>query len=230
MRRRLPSLTAAALLALSGAPALAASTVMPPPDNLAHAQAGAGDYRIEPLDKLDINVSQVEELSKPVQVDSGGKILLPLVGQIQAAGRTPAQLSDDIAAALKKKYMKDPQVVVGIKEAQGEKITVDGAVAQPGIYDLTGPTTLMQAVSMAKGADPHFANVHRVAIFRNVGGQRRSQVYDLAAIRKGTSEDPQVYGSDIVVVDTSGAKSFFANYSGGLGSGLGFLGMLVHPW
>ena len=229
MRRRLPSLTAAALLALSGAPALAASVDMPPPDGSGHAQT-AGEYRIEPLDKLDINVSQVEELSKPVQVDSGGKILMPLIGQVQAAGRTPAQLSDDIAAALKKKYMKDPQVVVSVKEAQGEKITVDGAVAQPGMYDLAGPTTLMQAVSMAKGADPHFANVHRVAIFRNVGGQRRSAVYDLAAIRRGAAEDPPVYGSDIVVVDTSGSKSFFNNFSGGLSSGLGFLGMVMRPW
>lgn len=228
MRRRLPSLTAAALLALCGAPALAASADLPPPDSFGHSQGA--EYRIEPLDKLDVNVSQVEELSKPVQVDSGGKILLPLVGQIQAAGRTPAQLSDDIAAALRKKYMKDPQVVVSVKEAQGEKITVDGAVTQPGMYDLAGPTTLMQAVSMAKGADPHFANVHRVAIFRNVNGQRRTAVYDLAAIRTGKAEDPPVYGSDIVVVDTSGAKSFFNNYGGGFGSGLGLLGMLIHPW
>jgi polysaccharide export outer membrane protein len=229
MRRRLPSLTAAALLALSGAPALASTANMPPPDSFAHSQPGA-EYQIEPLDKLDINVSQVQELSKPVQVDSGGKILLPLIGQLQAAGRTPSQLSDDIAAALKKKYMKDPQVVVSLKEAQGEKITVDGAVQQPGMYDLAGPTTLMQAVSMAHGADPHFANVHRVAIFRTVNGQRRSVVYDLADIRSGRTVDPPVYGSDVVVVDTSGAKSFFNNYSGGLGSGLGFLGMLIRPW
>jgi polysaccharide export outer membrane protein len=230
MRRRLPSLTAAALLALSGAPALAATGNLPPPDNFNRASAASGGYRIEPLDTLDINVSQVEDLSKPVQVDSGGKILLPLVGQIQAAGRTPAELSDDIAAALKKKYMKDPQVVVGVKEAQGEKITVDGAVLAPGMYPLGGPTTLMQAVSMAKGADPHFANVHRVAIFRQVNGERRSAFYDLAQIRTGQAQDPQVYGSDIVVVDTSGSKSFFNNFSGGVSSGLGFLGMLIRPW
>ena len=229
MRRRLPSLSAAALLALSGAPALAASADLPPPDVYNH-QATAGEYRIGPLDTLDVNVSQVADLSKPVQVDSAGKILLPLVGQLQAAGRTPSELSDDIAAALKKKYMKDPQVVVAVKEAQGEKITVDGAVGQPGMYPLAGPTTLMQAVSMAKGADPHFANVHRVAIFRTVGGQRRSAVYDLAQIRSGRAADPAVYGSDIVVVDTSGSKSFFNNYSGAFGSGIGLLGMLLRPW
>lgn len=229
MRRRLPSLTAAALLALGCAPALAATADLPPPDAYSHA-SGSGEYRIEPLDMLDINVSQVADLSKPVQVDTGGKVLLPLVGQIQAAGRTPAELSDDIAGALKKKYMKDPQVVVGVKEAQGQKVTVDGAVGQPGMYPLAGPTTLMRAVSMAKGADPHFANVHRVAIFRTINGQRRSAFYDLAQIRSGRAEDPAVYGSDIVVVDTSGSKSFFNNYSGAFGSGMGLLGMLIRPW
>jgi polysaccharide export outer membrane protein len=229
MRRRLPSLTAAALLTLSGAPALAEALSLPPPDAVRQSAVSA-DYRIEPLDTLDINVSQVTELSKPVQVDTGGKVLLPLIGQVQAAGRTPAELSDDIAAELKKKYMKDPQVVVAVKEAQGQKITVDGAVLQPGMYPLAGPTTLMQAVSMAKGADPHFANVHKVAIFRQVNGERRSAFYDLAQIRSGQAEDPQVYGSDIVVVDTSGAKSFFNNFSGAFGSSVGLLGMLIRPW
>jgi polysaccharide export outer membrane protein len=225
MRRRLPSLTAAALLALTaGTPALAA-TNLPPPDSVTQIRAGA-DYRIGPQDMLDINVSQVEDLSKSYQVDMGGKLLLPLVGQIQAAGRTPAELSTDIAAALRKHYMKDPQVVVQVKDAQSQKVTVDGAVGQPGVYPLTGPTTLMQAVSLAKGADPKLANPHRVAIFRTINGERRSAFYDLTDIRSGRQPDPPVYGSDIVVVDTSGAKNFVQNFQGTFG----FLGMMLRPW
>lgn len=229
MRRRLPSLTVAALIAFSGAPAAAASVQMPPPDSVSQSRVD-GVYRIGPSDMLDINVSQVAEMSKAVQVDTAGNVLLPLIGELKAAGRTPAELSDDIAAALKKKYMKDPQVVVSVKEAQGQKITVDGAVQQPGMYSLAGPTTLMQAVSMAKGADPRFANTKRVAIFRTVNGERRSAFYDLSQIRVGKAEDPRVYGNDIVIVDESGSKSFFNNFSGGLSSGLGFLGMLIRPW
>ena len=225
MRRALSTLSAAALLALSAAPTLARTVDLPPPDVVTHQQA-AGDYRIGPQDILDINVSQVEELSKPVTVDTSGKILLPLVGQMQASGRTPAELSGDIAAALKKHYMKDPQVVVSVKESQGQKVTIDGAVTQPGVYALAGPTTLMQAVSLAKGADMHFANLHRVAIFRTINGERRSAFYDLAQIRSGHAEDPPVYGSDIVVVDTSGTKNFFQNFQGGFG----LLGMLIRPW
>lgn len=156
----------------------------------------------------------------------GGKLLLPLVGEIQAAGRTPAELSNDIAAALKKHYMKDPQVVVQVKDAQSQKVTVDGAVSQPGVYPLTGPTTLMQAVSLAKGADPKLANTHKVAIFRTINGERRSAFYDLTEIHSGKASDPQVYGGDIVVVDTSGAKSFVQTFQGTFG----FLGMMIRPW
>jgi len=117
-------------------------------------------------------------------------------------------------------------VVVAVKDAQGQKITVDGAVGQPGVYALNGPTTLLQAVSLAKGADPKLANLHRVAIFRTVNGSRQSAFYDLTRISNGQSEDPPVYGSDIVVVDTSGSKSFVQSFSGAFG----LIGMLIRPW
>lgn len=228
MRRRSPSLAAAAFVAFAASSALAASTSLPPPDAVARATPGATEYQISPQDTLDVNVSQLPDLTKSVQVDPSGKILLPLIGQVQAAGRTPAQLSDDIAADLKKKYMKDPIVVVSVKEANGEKVTIDGAVSKPGVYPLAGPTTLLQAVALAQGPDPKLANPHKVAIFRTVGGQRRTAFYDLQQIREGRASDPSVYGNDIVVVDTSGAKSFMQNFSGG--SFVGLLGMLIRPW
>jgi len=223
MYSRLPPLTAAAIIALCGGPALAAD--LPPPDAMTQARV-ASDYRIGPKDMLDIDVSQVPELTKAFEVDTGGNLLLPLVGQLPAAGRTPAELSGDIATALKKKYMKDPQVVVSVKDAQGQKITVDGAVSQPGVYPLSGPTSLLQAVSLAKGANPQLANMHRVAIFRTVNGTRHSAIYDLTRIRSGEAPDPPVYGSDIVVVDTSGTKSFVQTFQGGFG----LVGMLLRPW
>jgi polysaccharide export outer membrane protein len=226
MRRRLPSLTAAALLALAGPSALAATTLLPPPDNVTQPSPGSGDYRIGPQDMLSISVSQVPDLSRDFQVDTGGKLLLPLVGEMQAAGRTPGQLSDDLATALKHKYMKDPQVLVTVKEAQSQKVTIDGAVTQPGVYPLVGPTTLMQAVTLAHGADPKIANAHRVAIFRTIGGERQSAFYDLAQIRSGHAVDPPVYGNDIIVVDTSGTKNFFYNFQGAFGAATS----LLRPW
>lgn len=228
MSRRLPSLAAAAFVVLSGAPsfALAASASLPPPDSAALLRPESAEYRIGAQDQLEVNVFGIDDLKRTVQVDSGGKIILPLVGTVQAGGRTAAELSGDIATALKAKYMKDPQVIVTIKEAQSQKVTVDGAVIQPGVYPLAGPTTLLQAVSLARGPDPKLANVKRVAIFRTVGGKRHSAFYDLQQIRTGAAEDPLVYGNDIVVVDTSGAKSFMQNFSGGFG----LVGMLLRPW
>lgn len=228
MRRRSSSLAAAALLAFAAAPAYAASTALPPPDAIARVSPGATEYKIGPADSLDISVNQLPELTKTVEVGPSGKILMPLIGQVQASGRTPMQLSGDIASALKQKYMKDPIVVVSVKEAQGEKVTIDGAVTKPGVYSLAGPTTLLQAVALASGPDPRLANPKRVAIFRTIGGQRRTAFYDLTQIRTGKAEDPAVYGNDIVVVDQSGAKSFMQNFQGG--SFLGLLGMLIRPW
>jgi polysaccharide export outer membrane protein len=228
MRRRSSSLAAAAFLALAAPPALAATASLPPPDAIARTTPGATEYRIGAMDTLDVNVSQLPELTKTVEVDPSGKILLPLIGQVQAAGRTPVQLSEDIATALKAKYMKNPIVVVAVKDANGEKVTVDGAVSKPGVYPLQGPTTLLQAVALASGPDPRLANPHRVAIFRTVGGTRRSAFYDLAQIRDGRAADPTVYGNDIIVVDESGTKSFMQNFQGG--SLLGVLGMFLRPF
>jgi polysaccharide export outer membrane protein len=207
-------LTAALLLGgLSQAQAGSKPQMLSPPDGAVSIRPGDSDYRIGPQDVLDINVFQVSDLTKTVQVDTGGKILLPLIGQMTAAGRTPGELSADIATSLQKAYMRDPQVVVSVKEASSQKITVDGAVAQPGIYALQGPTTLMQAVALAHGIDPKLANLRKVAVIRIVGRKRTAGMFDLAAIREGRADDPQIYGQDVIIVDTSGGKSFLNNFS-----------------
>jgi polysaccharide export outer membrane protein len=169
--------------------------------------ATAADYRIGPQDTLEINVFQLNDLNRTVMVDSGGRILLPLLGQVQASGKTSEQLSTDIADQLGKKYVNNPQVTVVVKDAQGQRITVDGAVTQPGVYALTGPTTLMQAVALAKGPDTHIANMHRVTVFRMNGAERTTVSYDLTQIRNGSRPDPIIYGKDVIVVDTSQGRS-----------------------
>jgi polysaccharide export outer membrane protein len=174
----------------------------------ASAAPATGDYKIGPEDTIEINVFQLTDLNRTLTVDSSGRILLPLVGQMTAAGRTSEELSSDIAGRLAKSYVNNPQVTVIVKDAQGQRITVDGAVAQPGVYALTGPTTLMQAVALAKGADTKLANIHKVTVFRTVGQDKQSNTYDLALIREGKRPDPVVYGKDLIVVDTSGGRSF----------------------
>jgi polysaccharide export outer membrane protein len=131
---------------------------------------------------------------------------LPLVGTIPAGGRTIGELEADIAGKLQAKYVREPQVSVFIKEFTSQRVTLEGAVRKPGIYSLTGKTTLLQAIAMGEGMDP-LANLQGIVVFRVIGGQKMAAVFDLAAIRSGRAEDPLIYGDDIVVVDQSGPKT-----------------------
>jgi polysaccharide biosynthesis/export protein len=159
------------------------------------------DYLIGSQDKLDVNVFQIMDLSKSVVVESNGTILLPLIGQVEASGRTVKALSEEIATKLGERYVKDPLVTVTVTESASRKVTVDGAVMQPGIYPIAGNTTLTQAVALARGTIED-ANLRQVAIFRNEGDKRLAAVFDLSAIRTGKMPDPQVRPNDVIVVDT----------------------------
>jgi len=215
MRRLSPSL--AAVVVLAAAPlayAAPTSRTLPAPDSAALLSPAAADYRIGAQDMLEVNVFGIEELKRDVQVDSGGKVILPLVGQMQAGGRTPGEFARDLEKALKAKYMKNPQVIVTVKNAQSQRVTIDGAVNKPGVYPLSGPTTLLQAISLGGGPDQKLANVKKVAVFRQVQGRRHAAFFDLNQIRSGKAEDPQIYGNDIVVVDTSSGARFIQNFQG----------------
>ena len=194
----------------------------PPPPALPQAAAGAAvgtpvasanaQYRIGPDDTLEVIVFQVPELSRTVQVDSAGEVTLPLVGRIYAAGRTADEVGALLTDRLAGRYLKDPVITVLVKQAVSQRVTVDGAVVKPGVYNLTGPTTLLQALALANGPDPRVANLRKVAIFRSVDGGRQGQVFDLTKIRNGKALDPQVRGDDIIVVDASGTRSFFTYF------------------
>lgn len=181
----------------------AAGTIDPDTFMLASTAPVSSDYRIGPADKLNLRVFQVADLSfDEIFVDASGKLQLPLLGSVQAAGLTPAELSADLERRLGERYLRNPRVSVSVSEAASQKITVDGAVAKPGIYEMRGRTTLLQAVAMAEGGT-QIADLKKVAVFRTVEGRRMIAVFDLAAIRRGESPDPVVLGDDIIVVDTS---------------------------
>jgi polysaccharide export outer membrane protein len=190
----------------------AALTSGPVADRTQSAAAVPAEYRIGRDDDLQILVFQVPELSQTVRVDANGEFILPFVGRVSAAGHTAGELADILRAKLEGRYLRDPQVTVMVKNAVAQRVTVNGAVVQPGVYALTGPTTLLQALALARGADTRIANRHRVAIFRNVGGQRQAQLFDLINIEDGRKPDPTVQADDIIVVDTSGVRSFFTYF------------------
>lgn len=174
----------------------------------AREDASSPAYRIGETDLLRIDVFRVAELSfDEIRVDASGAIQMPLIGAVQAAGLTPAELSAELSRRLGERYLRDPYVTVAVVEAASQKVTVDGAVTKPGVYLMRGRTTLLQAVAMAEGP-VRAADVRNVAIFRDTPQGRMVGVFDLEAIRLGRADDPVIQGDDVIVVDTSRLQLF----------------------
>lgn len=171
----------------------------------------ATDYRIGALDKLDIAVFQEPELSaKELQVDASGNIAMPLVGTVAAKGKTASELGKQLEALFDAKYLRDSQVTVTVASSVSQKVSVQGEVSEPGVYAMSGPTTLLDVISMAKG-ETEIAQLKEVVVFRNINGQRMGAVFDIASIRRGQSADPVIEGNDLVVVGRSAARKFWSD-------------------
>ena len=119
-----------------------------------------------------------------IQVDASGQIALPLVGSVEAEGKTASELSTDIEKLFGEKYLKDPQVTVSVATSVSQRVSIQGEVTEPGVYQVSGPTTLLEVLSMAKG-ETDIAKLNEVVIFRNINGQRMGAVFDVASIRRG---------------------------------------------
>lgn len=166
-------------------------------------------YVIGPADRVAIDVYGVPELSRTVQVDTNGRISLPLAGDIDAAGNTPAQLSRLIGNSLRGRYVRDPQVTVNV-DTVNQMVTIDGQVAKPGLYPIAGQMTLMRVVATAEGAAP-FADLSYVVVYRQVNNQELAALYDLRAIRAGAYRDPQIYPNDVVYIGESRGRRLFSD-------------------
>jgi polysaccharide biosynthesis/export protein len=169
------------------------------------------DYKIGPLDTLDVTVFQEPDLSvKAMEVDASGLIALPLIGSVEAKGKTASQLAGELEQMFGAKYLKNPEVTVTVASSVSQKVSVQGEVSQPGIYQLTGPTTLLDVLSLAKG-ETEAAKLDQVVVFRNIKGERMGAVFDVASIRRGEAADPVIQGNDLVVVGYSAASRFWQN-------------------
>ena len=187
--------------------------VMVAPGSLAITKSASDseEYRVGPQDLLEISVFQVTELNRTVRVNTNGDISLPLIGVVHAGGRTVHDVEDDITEKLKRSFLQNPQVSVFVKEFTSQRVTLEGSVMKPGIYPITGQTSLLQAMAMAGGLS-ELADPKGVVIFRVIDGKKKAAVFDLTQIRQGTAEDPLIYGDDIVVVDQSGSKSWWSKF------------------
>jgi len=205
------------------AKAVTSTSTLPVPDTTSDSGAylGVSDYRVGPLDLLEVSVFQVPDLNRTVRINTSGQISLPLIGAIRAGGRTVSELEVEIAARLEAQYLQSPQVTVFVKEFSSQRLTVEGAVKQPGIYPITGKTSLLQAIALAKGFED-LADQRSVIVFRMIEGKKMAALFDIRQIRAGELEDPQLYGDDIVVVETSGVRSAYRSLVESLRGLVGF--------
>ncbi|HSL21388.1 MAG TPA: polysaccharide biosynthesis/export family protein [Vicinamibacterales bacterium] len=208
MRPALPILTIA-LLATAAAPAFAGQqatstagrTPAPAPAATAGSTAGVAlpsDYRLAVGDKLRIEVYKDAQLSQSVQVRPDGKITLPLLGDMQAAGLTPLGLRDELTKSLKE-YMTAPNVTVMVVEATPATVFVMGEVNQPGAQPIRGSMTVLEALSMA-GGFKDFAKTSDIRILRKGPNGNETLRFNYKKALKGEAEPIALRAGDVVVV------------------------------
>ena len=168
------------------------------PENAVTTPAGANEYRLVQGDKLRIEVYKDAQLSQSVQIRPDGKITLPLIGDLQADGKTPIQLRDLIATQLKT-YMTNPVVTVIVVETKPEVAYVIGEVNHPGSVQLQdGQLTVLQAIGLAGGLKD-FANSKSIKIMRKAGKPGNVTTFNYKEAIRGAAP-VYIHADDTVVV------------------------------
>ncbi len=183
------------------------SNALPAPER-ADLTAADRPALMGPLDTITVEVFNVPELSRELQIDASGRIAMPLIGTVDARGKTAGELATSIEAALAGRYVRNPEVTVNIKSSVSQVVTVDGQVVEPGLYPVTNQMTLMRVIASAKGLS-EFARQEDVVILRTVGNKRMAGLYDIGAIRRGAYDDPPIYANDVVIVGDSPQRRMF---------------------
>lgn len=206
--KRLELATALALLALA-MPAAAqtntdakptSQTSQPAPATATKSATSDPNYVIGPQDVLDINVWREPELTRQVPVRPDGKISLPLLNDVQAAGLTPTKLAEDITTSLKK-FVTDPQVTVIVSVINSQRVYILGEVNRAGAYPLLPGMTVLQALS-SSGGFTQFANTKKIYVLRTEGSKSEKYPFNYKDVIAGRSPDENIVlkAGDTVVV------------------------------
>lgn len=200
MKCRLFFWVAVSILAVS--PVLAAQQKPPQDDPSADiATPHNRTFIIGNDDMLNVNVWKEPELTKSIPVRSDGKISLPLIGEVQAAGRTPLQLEGEITEKLKA-FITDPEVTVIVEKINSKKFNILGKVVKPGSYPLTTTTTVLDAIAQAGGFQD-FAKQKSVYILRPApGGGTERLPFNYKDVIKGkhSNENVRLEAGDTIIV------------------------------
>jgi polysaccharide biosynthesis/export protein len=173
------------------APAESATPATQPHDN---------SFIIGNDDVLAINVWKEPDISRSIPVRSDGKISLPLVGEVQAAGLTPAKLEKEIASRLKN-YISEPEVTVMVQQVNSQKFNILGQVVKPGSYILANSPTVLDAIALA-GGFRDFAKKKSIYVLRQgaSGEQRLPFNYKEVSQGKNMAQNIKLEPGDTIIV------------------------------
>jgi polysaccharide biosynthesis/export protein len=180
------------------------ATVQPPqPSQTADAGTKPHDdsFIIGDDDVLAVNVWKEPDISRSIPVRSDGKISLPLVGELQATGRTPLKLEKDIAEKLKN-YIAEPEVTVIVQQINSQKFNILGQINRPGAYPLTNSATILDAVALA-GGFRDFAKQKSIYVLRqNPDGTQSRIPFNYKEVIKGKNPEQNVklQPRDVIIV------------------------------
>lgn len=152
-------------------------------------------------DVLAVNVWKEPDISRSIPVRSDGKISLPLVGEVQATGRTPLKLEQDIAARLLN-YISEPEVTVMVQQINSQKFNILGQVMRPGAYSLQNSATVIDAIALAGGFHD-FAKQKAIYILRQNADGTQSKIpfnYKDAIKSKDTNQNIKLQARDTIIV------------------------------
>lgn len=167
-------------------------------------------------DKLEVDVYLEDSLDKEVTVDRSGRIVLPLIGSVGAAGRSVTALASHLEDRYRETHLQNPEISVFITETIEPVVTVDGAVTEPGLYPVNDRSTLLQMMAEVGGLTD-VADPHKVYVFRNNGYKKLVANYSVRAMREGIIPDLRIYEGDTIVVFESNSKVALNNLAEALG-------------
>ena len=156
------------------------------------------EYRIGPQDVLQIDVWKEPEITRTIPVRPDGKISLPLLDDVQAAGLTAMQLAGKIREGLTK-YLTNPQVTVTVTQINSRRVYVTGEVVKSGALPLLPGMTALQALS-SSGGFTQFAMEKGIYILRTEKGKQVKLPYSYRDVLKGRQEDVVLQPGDVIVV------------------------------
>jgi polysaccharide export outer membrane protein len=178
----------------------APAAVKTPPPELPAGVTPPPGFIIGPDDVLLVMFWREKELSAEVAVRPDGKITLPLLNDVHAAGLTTDQLRERLMEAANK-FVEDPSVTIAVKQINSRKVYITGQVGKPGTYPLTGPTTVLQLIAVAGGlAD--FAKKEDIVVMRTEGGKTMTFKFNYKDVTKGKKleQNIELKPGDTVVV------------------------------